>query len=111
MLYDYECEDCHYFMMDVYQSIHDDAFTVCPQCGAEKLERIISGGLGAFVKDVKTIGQLADRNWNKMGTYEKSEKVAKTKTDAPTFYGGATKTEINKMSETQKQKYIITGET
>lgn len=101
-------------MMDVYQSIHDSSLTLCPSCNEPTLERVITGGLGCIVKDVKTIGQLADSNWKKLGSYEKSERLAldkKTTVDKPVIYGNATKSQINSMSENQKQKYIITGET
>ncbi len=114
MLYDYQCASCQYFMIDVYQSIHDAPLDTCPNCDSKSLERIISGGLGAFVKDVKTIGQLADHNWKKLGSYEKSDRVHQDKRvieEKPQFYGNASKSQISKMTEAQKQKYIITGET
>jgi hypothetical protein len=66
------------------------------------------------MKDAKTIGQLADRNWTKMGSYQKSEIESKQKKpkeeNALSFAGNASKKEINKMSDSQKQKYIMTGE-
>jgi putative FmdB family regulatory protein len=55
MLYDYVCAECHHEMIDVHQSIKDDALVTCPQCGQDALQRVVYGGLGAFVKDAKTI--------------------------------------------------------
>jgi putative FmdB family regulatory protein len=115
MLYDYKCDNCSHELVDVQQSIKDEALTTCPSCGKDSLVRVIYGGLGSFMKDVKTIGQLADRNWSKMGHYQKSEILNKNKkgdTTSETFSssGKATKKEIAKMTESQKTKYIMTGE-
>jgi putative FmdB family regulatory protein len=115
MLYDYGCKSCNYVMTDVYQSIKDDALVKCPRCGQDSLYRMIYGGLGHFVKDAKTIGQLADKNWNELGHYQKSELEQKSKDkkqSSSTFSsaGSATKKEINNMTKEQKTKYIITGE-
>jgi putative FmdB family regulatory protein len=114
MLYDYKCTNCSHELIDVYQSIKDEALVTCPSCGKDTLNRVIYGGLGSFMKDAKTIGQLADRNWTKMGSYQKSEIESKQKKpkeeNALSFAGNASKKEINKMSDPQKQKYIMTGE-
>jgi putative FmdB family regulatory protein len=114
MLYDYKCTNCSHELIDVYQSIKDEALVTCPSCGKNTLNRVIYGGLGSFMKDAKTIGQLADRNWTKMGSYQKSEIESKQKKpkeeNALSFAGNASKKEINKMSDSQKQKYIMTGE-
>jgi hypothetical protein len=76
---------------------------------------MIYGGLGHFVKDAKTIGQLADKNWNGLGHYQKSELEQKSKEErqsSSTFSsaGSATNKEINNMTKEQKTRYIITGE-
>lgn len=114
MLYDYKCDNCSHELIDVYQSIKDDPLLKCPSCGKDTLNRVIYGGLGSFMKDAKTIGQLADRNWSKMGSYQKSEiqaKQSKPQEESPfSFAGKASRKEINSMSEQQKQKYIMTGE-
>lgn len=116
MLYDYKCDNCSHELKDVYQSIKDEALTECPSCGKDTLCRVIYGGLGSFMKEAKTIGQLADRNWSKMGSYQKSEieaeKKANKKEDKSPLssFGTASRQEINKMNAEQKKKYIITGE-
>jgi putative FmdB family regulatory protein len=114
MLYDYECSNCNHQLKDVYQSIKDDALTLCPSCNTNNLNRIIYGGLGSFMKDAKTIGQLADHNWSKLGHYQKSELESNKKSEEnknQTAYGGtATKKELNRMTQQQRERYIITGE-
>jgi putative FmdB family regulatory protein len=112
--YDYVCDHCDHKMIDVYQSIHDDSLTDCPSCGQKALRRVIYGGLGSFMKDPKTIGGLADYNWSKKGNYERSELESKNNKpeDKSMFsqFGNASKKEINKMTDDQKTKYIMTGE-
>lgn len=115
MLYDYICDKCSYEMNDVYQSIKDDALINCPQCGKDSLRRVIYGGIASFMKEPKTIGSLADSNWSKKGHYEKSEietKSKKNKEEISYFssFGSASNKEITKMTESQKTKYIMTGE-
>lgn len=115
--YDYGCESCNYMMTDVQESIHAEAQTKCPRCGENSLHRVIYGGLGSFMKDVKTIGQAADSNWKKLGSYKRSEiesqssaaKRERGATSAFSSAGNATKKEINKMTQEQKTRYIIEG--
>jgi putative FmdB family regulatory protein len=115
--YDYLCESCSHEINDLYQSFSEDSLIKCPSCGQDSLRRVIYGGLGTFVKDVKTIGQLADKNWKSMGRYKKSEieqqrkDAAKSQESPLSSLGKASRTEINKMTQEQKHKYIITGET
>jgi putative FmdB family regulatory protein len=117
MLYDYACSKCNHQIIDYYQSIKDDPITLCEKCNTHSLSRIITGGLGSFYKEAKTIGQLADRNWSKMSSYKKSEIEAKRKesnkkeTSFLDQAGKATRHQINKMTVEQKKKYIITGDT
>lgn len=115
MLYDYICDECSHEINDVYQSIKDDALTQCPSCGKEGLRRVIYGGIASFMSEPKTIGSLADRNWSKKGHYERSEIEANSKKGTQessplSTFGSASKKEINKMTETQRTKYIMTGE-
>jgi putative FmdB family regulatory protein len=115
--YDYRCDNCSHELNDVFQSFKDDPLIQCPSCGQDSLVRVIYGGLGTFVKDVKTLGQLADKNWSSMGRYQKSE-IEQSKKDKElanasplSSFGKATRKEINKMTPEQTKKYIITGET
>ena len=101
---------------DIKQSFSDQALSQCPSCGKHSLSRVIYGGLATFVKDAKTIGQMADKNWSNMGSYQRSEIETKNKELAQSnqsplsALGPASKKQINKMSVEQKKKYIITGE-
>jgi putative FmdB family regulatory protein len=112
--YDYRCNACDHSMVDVYQHITDDSFTACPACGENTLERIIYGGIYASVKEVKTIGQLADKNWKDIGHYKRTEISSQQREKQPqTVFpdvGQASRKEINKMSEEQRTKYIMTGD-
>lgn len=114
--YDYLCESCGHEIKDIYQSFSEDALIKCPSCNQDSLNRLIYGGLGTFVKDVKTIGQLADKNWKNMSRYKKSEIEQSRKDQSQAHesplkqFGSASRSQINKMTNEQKKKYIITGE-
>jgi putative FmdB family regulatory protein len=114
MLYDYVCDSCSAELIDVYQSIKDEPLTNCSSCGKKSLRRVIYGGLHSSIRKIETIGQLADTNWSKMGSYQRSEiieKSSKSKESSPLqAFGSATRKEINKMTPAQQKKYIITGE-
>lgn len=110
MLYDYECSNCNHQLKDVYQSIKDDALTLCPSCNTNNLNRIIYGGLGSFMKDAKTIGQLSDKNWSSLGHYQKSEIEAQNKDKKIEKEKRELNKQLNSMTPQQKKKYIITGE-
>jgi len=110
MLYDYGCHNCGEILEDVQQSIHDEALKKCPSCGTNSLERVPYGGLGAFVKDAKTIGQIADKNWSKMGSYQRSEVEASRKHSNESREKRKEMRQIASMTPEQKKKYIITGE-
>ena len=109
MLYDYGCHNCGKTIEDIKQSIHDEALTKCPSCGKNTLERVPYGGLGAFVKDAKTIGQIADKNWSNMGSYKRSEIEAGTKSKKEAKEKRQQIREIGNMTPEQKTKYIMTG--
>tara|TARA_R100000278_G_C5358009_1_gene124264 strand:+ start:104 stop:439 length:336 start_codon:yes stop_codon:yes gene_type:complete len=110
MLYDYGCHECGETLKDVKQSIHDEPLTLCPTCGKNTLERVIYGGLGSFMKDSKTIGGQADKNWSKMGSYQKSEIEAQSKAKAEANNQKNLRRQLNNMTSEQQTKYIMTGE-
>ncbi len=113
--YDYVCDECDHTIVDLYQSFNDEPLSQCPACSKLSLRRVIYGGIATFVKGVKTIGQLADKNWKDMGRYKRSEIEQKRKennTESPVSpLGPASRKQISKMSVEQKHKYIMTGET
>lgn len=111
MLYDYACSECSETLKDVKQSIHDKALTLCPSCGKNTLERVPYGGLGSFMKNnANTIGGQADKNWSNMGHYQKSEIEHKNKANLEAKEHKNMRSNINKMTEKQKERYIRTGE-
>lgn len=92
----------------------------CPECGKMKLERLISFTLG-FVKDIKTVGQLADHNTKTMGKYELEDKrrnlknkrqqgkeVLKEEADKKRWWGEYNK-ELANLTPKQKKQYIEEG--
>ncbi len=115
--YDYECSGCEHQLIDVQQSFHDDALTTCPECGEEKLFRIVTGGIMAKVNSVNTVGKLADQNSKKFKSeieeVRHMQEEANPEPKAPWYhepkYGCATGREINKMNADQKRRYIMEG--
>jgi putative FmdB family regulatory protein len=109
MLYDYECSDCKYFMSDVYQSIHDEALTKCPECNKPTLERVIHGGIYANVyQEPTTIGQQSEKNWKNMGHYKRSEIEANA--DSKAREKRESRKMINRLNTEKQYHYIMTGE-
>lgn len=115
-LYDYECSSCGNIVEDVFQKVDDKPLKKCPECKKYKLFKVMSGGLHVSVKDVKTLGQLADYNSKKHKSqiqeaeHKKLESQPKQEKSWSEKHGGnATKREINKMNEHQKIKYIMEG--
>lgn len=134
--YEYECGCCgHRF--EIKQSIKDNPLKKCNACGQHMLERLMFGGIGAFIQqEATTVGQLASRNTKKMGKYElqekrqyqkeqerdakirlKQEAAAKLGGSIPDIpeerptpvYGKVDYEKINKMNAEQKKKYILEG--
>jgi putative FmdB family regulatory protein len=46
--YDYQCEKCGVF--EYKQSIKDEAFEKCPNCGGRGIKRLVSRGSGIIFK-------------------------------------------------------------
>lgn len=113
-LYDYECENCSHKLFDVKQRFKDDPLSDCPECKEPRLYRVISGGAYSFVKGSNTVGSLADKNTrtnkNKINELQAIKAENNPKPDKPFYHGEATNQQINKMTEKQKQSYIMKGE-
>jgi hypothetical protein len=62
------------------------------------------------MKDSKTIGQLADKNWSNLGHYKRSEIESKNSGKKEEQNKKSLQNKINKMTAKQKERYIITGE-
>lgn len=108
MIYEYRCSSCSHEFEQV-QSIKDKPLKKCPSCNKNKLERLISISSGFVRREATTLGQLADRNAKKLGKAEVSERDHKKKEESKTALDQAKielNRKINKMSESQKRKYI-----
>lgn len=112
MWYDYRCKCCGNKIIDCYQSIHDKPYTECDVCGKHGLERIIYSPTVFCKGEPTTLGQLAEKNAKSMGKTLVQEKEGKNKAGKKDALREA-KTElnrkINKMSESQRQRYIENG--
>lgn len=110
-LYDYECKNCKY-ELEIWQSMKDDALTVCPECKEPAFRRVITCLPMLQVKSYNTIGSLADKNWKKMGTYGKEERLRKDK--IPELLEKrdrkAHMNKLAKMTPEQQKKWIVEGD-
>jgi putative FmdB family regulatory protein len=116
--YDYECSNCEHLVPDIYQKIDDKPLKKCPSCGKNKLFKVVTGGLHASVKNIKTVGQLADanakKNKNKLNEIASKKKEETQQEPKPWYhdpkYGeNASNKEINKMTKEQKIRYVMEG--
>jgi len=119
--YQYLCNNCEY-AFEIEQSIKDAKKRKCPECKKSRLKRLIGAPM-IFVKgEPQTIGHWAERNTEKMSKYELGDKMGEqqeakdkakkgTSRDKPWYkkHGSATKSEISKMSDDQKAKYVKDG--
>lgn len=112
--YDYACSVCGFLWENVEQSINDAKKRQCPRCKKNGLERLISGGAHAFCRgEIKTLGQLAEKNTREMGKEQQQMKTEKNN-EIMTANGFGKKDPINqklsKMTPEQKRKWIIDGD-
>tara|TARA_R100000008_G_scaffold85426_2_gene75337 strand:- start:1619 stop:1960 length:342 start_codon:yes stop_codon:yes gene_type:complete len=110
--YDFECEDCAYYT-EIKQSIDDPSTHICPHCEKPNLKKVFINSPHVFVRgEPKTIGHLADRNTQKMGSYELQEKANKdgAKPDKEQINAKETRRKINSMTSEQKIKWIKDGD-
>ena len=112
--YDYLCNDCGC----EFERIHGFGKTPDPcECGSSNIKIVINQAPAAFVKgEPTTLGQLAESNTKNMGRYELEDKRAyqeagkqKPKKECWKKAGEASSADINKMSKSQKAKYIRDG--
>ena len=135
--YEYACGDCG-FNFEASQSIKATPLIECPQCGENSLARVLSGGLCAFVDagitDKTSLANLAERNTSRMGKTELEDRrhqdqenklqkknlaqqeLARKYGTEPIVYkepvkGKVGADKINKMTASQKKKYIEKGTT
>jgi putative FmdB family regulatory protein len=110
--YQYECKNCDN-SFDIVESIKADAQTLCTKCGCETLFRVIFAPINSrFNNEVNTVGQLADRNWKKMGHYEREAKLIKDKVPETIAKKekAARLNKIAKMTPEQQQRWVQEGD-
>jgi len=120
-IYNLYCDDC---LLDIEIecsiSEYDNRMKtiVCPECTSRNVHRNYQhDNIYSSVKNVNTIGKLADKNAkiNKTQINEMQHKKKESTVEAPKAwykddkFGTATPKEINKMSTEQKTKYIMEG--
>lgn len=108
-LYDYECSKCGH-KEEIFHG-YNEKVTKCPSCGKKKFRIVILSSPYCTVKEIKTVGQLADSNWKKMGTYEREKKMLEDgvketleKREKAKFVN-----KVSNMTPEQKTKYIVEG--
>ena len=110
--YIYECNECEH-SFEQLQKMSDEPLKKCPECGKNELFKVITGGIYACVKNTNTVGQLADKNAKKyksmINENQAKKKEEAPKPDKPFYHGEATRKEINKMTNKQRQRYIMEG--
>ena len=98
-LYDFECEPCAYYT-EITQKMSSPSLLECPVCGQKTLKKVfISPPYIAIRGEPTTIGHMADRNTQNMGTYERQDKSKKDKK-------GKGLTKEQKEKRTQHQKIV-----
>ena len=102
-VYEYRCESCsHEF--EEQQEVKDKPLEICPKCQEKSAERLISRTHG-FVRNITTLGQLAERNNKKIGK-EKLQIEADKKKPANNI---RELKKIGNMTNEQKRRYIEDG--
>ncbi len=72
--YEYACPKCG--IVEVYQSIKDDALTKCPQCKKAKVSRMVSQGAGVIFKG----SGFWETDYNRSADYQKKKAAEKSET-------------------------------
>lgn len=117
--YNFYCEDCDQDI-EIFCSIseYDTKIKniVCPSCTSRNIYRNYQeDNIYSNVKDIRTVGQLAEYNTKKMGSKLQEEADKNKKPEQKPWYqsskyGSASLKEINKMTKEQKKKYILGGD-
>jgi len=113
--YNLYCHDClQEIEIECRISDYDNRMKniVCPNCTSRNVYRdYVRDNIYSSVRDVKTIGQLADKNSKENKSKIQEIEAQKPKKQTPWYHnaGGASPQEINKMTKKQKKDYIMKG--
>lgn len=75
--YEYACPNCG--IVEVFQSIKDDALKKCPQCKKGKVQRIVSVGGGVIFKG----SGFWETDYNRSSDYAKKSKAESSESAPP----------------------------
>lgn len=119
--YQYKCNGCDH-AFEIVQSMKDKKKRKCPECKKPRLKRLIGQPIFFIKGEAGTIRHLAERNTENMGRYElgdkqgqqqeAKDKAKKQNTQEQPWYKehqAASNSEVSKMSESQKTRYIRDG--
>jgi len=110
--YDFECEPCAYYA-EIFQA-HDAPSTLkCPECGKKTLVKVFLTPPAIAIRgEPSTIGHLADRNTQKMGTYEKQDRDRKAMVEDHVKHKETRERhrKINNMTPKQQLNWIKNGD-
>jgi putative FmdB family regulatory protein len=108
--YHYACKECKE-EFEVFHSIKEPLRTICPFCEKAGLSVVLDEPPVIINKEVKTIGQLAEKNAKSLGRYGLEEKMAKDSSLERIKH--REKRELNskiaKLSPEKQRKFIETG--
>jgi len=108
--YHYACSECKE-EFETFHSIKEPLRKNCPFCEMPGLAVVLDEPPVIINKEVKTIGQLAEKNAREMGIYGLQEQMAKDGT-LERIKKREKREELNKISKLPKDKvvkYIETG--
>jgi hypothetical protein len=116
--YNLYCDDCDQ-EIEIFCSIKDYDTRmkniICPNCCSRKIYRNYQeDNIYSSIKEITTVGQLAEKNTKKMGSkideeYHKNKREESKQWYQSPKYGEASRSEINKMTREQKKNYILKG--
>tara|TARA_Y100001951_G_scaffold91675_1_gene85875 strand:+ start:116 stop:451 length:336 start_codon:yes stop_codon:yes gene_type:complete len=105
--YPYRCSACEHEFSDIMPMKQYKKRKKCPECKKYKLERVL-GNVSGFVQgEPTTLGQAGEQNAKKKGL--KNKKVDKKEKIWYHKSGEASSGDINKMTDSQKHRYVRTG--
>lgn len=114
--YHFRCQKCDTVSVEYWLiSEYDDKIkkNKCHHCKSKKVNReYLLDNIHGTVKEIKTIGQLAEANTKKLGRYGLEEKMQKDNKIVPKEAKDKKDLmrKINKMTPAQKQKWIVEGD-
>tara|TARA_R110000824_G_scaffold162282_3_gene337920 strand:- start:8315 stop:8689 length:375 start_codon:yes stop_codon:yes gene_type:complete len=119
--YQYKCNNCDH-AFEIVQSMKDKKKRKCPECNKLKLKRLIGTPMVFIKGEPSTVGHWAERNTQNMGRYELGDKTGQQKEandkakkqtaqEKPWYskHQTASTSEVSKMSESEKTRYIRDG--